>query len=1147
MKGDFTRFSHQPEEHYAAVLMQQGRVTLDADWNEQFDIDDHRWRAQTIDTIGRACAPEGNAGFALSFTPDLQDLIIGPGRIYIDGILVEVLDGTAARVISIEAEELEVADDAPDGQPFEIGQWVEVLSDETEEDGGPARTVAMIDSVTPLPPDPDESDAPVLAIGLSADAGSHAGQTNVRVRRIVTYLTQPFYPAGGGQQFADSFDPLRWAGQTHLVYLDVWRRHVTAIEDPDIREVALGGPDTATRVQTVWALRIMRDSERQGEPAQVPELSCSDDHPLWDELIEPSGGRLSARAEAAPDEENPCAVQPGAGYRGLENRLYRVEIHDPGPIGTATYKWSSNNGTVLSSIVDFPQVDEVEVHSLGKDRVLRFDANNRVEAFSEITELAGAPGTMASIVGQPDEADRTISLDQDVSLYDGHPVARLRKWDHGVSEPVTSAPWVELELGVQVRFGGDDFRVGDYWVIPARVATGTVVGFIDAPARGITHHFARIALVTWPTPAGGGSILDCRHTFPPLCEITGGDGDHCCTVSVGEGGDFATLQEAVNSLEDVEGPARICILPGEHRFVGPTVISRDELTISGCGRTSRLRATSGTALLFENSREVRIEDLWIFSESGAPTIHGISVSQFEVIDCHIFNGGPRRDFQGPDDLVGFADNTVVNTDFPGRREAFAFDDVQSRVLVGDPDVTARRGVGPGIRVDEGQIVILRDNLFQAGPAAVSFRGVGFWFEHNLVVRGGVHVRESSEFVSIKSNTIANGASQGVLLGGIEKGEDRSDERAGMGSVVIASNLIEQMGREGISTDIALRSEIERLTIVDNRVRKCGTEPLSDQFSIGGGILVTDASDVVIRGNRIAQNGPDDEQSRNLSVGFGIVAAMTTGLAVHENTIVDNGGRNAERNLNVGLMGIAVMGFESDSDSLVLGPPAASVTGNSIECPEGPAVVLLAVGPVAVNNNTISSSYRNPSVLDFGRAMLILNLGAAPDTGLVSFGKAAVQWPLRHGRVMLADNQITVQARPDGLPPLETDFDPLKADAGDLVEGSSVAVFTLDDLSLNGNQILSETDLHPGAAPRPMRSAVWAAASTLRATDNRITEVIETALFSYVGVGLAQIVTDNITTHCIRAEAVQLLEDHNISLNCERDRVGSFIDHRVWRG
>lgn len=37
----------------------------------------------------------------------------------------------------------------------------------------------------------------------------------------------------------------------HLGYLDVWDRHVTALDDPPVRETALGGPDTAARARSV--------------------------------------------------------------------------------------------------------------------------------------------------------------------------------------------------------------------------------------------------------------------------------------------------------------------------------------------------------------------------------------------------------------------------------------------------------------------------------------------------------------------------------------------------------------------------------------------------------------------------------------------------------------------------------------------------------------------------------------------------------------------------------------------------------------------------------------------------------------------------------------------------------------------------------
>ena len=41
MKGDFTRVTFRSRNHYRGVLQQQGRVQLDADWNEQVDLQAH--------------------------------------------------------------------------------------------------------------------------------------------------------------------------------------------------------------------------------------------------------------------------------------------------------------------------------------------------------------------------------------------------------------------------------------------------------------------------------------------------------------------------------------------------------------------------------------------------------------------------------------------------------------------------------------------------------------------------------------------------------------------------------------------------------------------------------------------------------------------------------------------------------------------------------------------------------------------------------------------------------------------------------------------------------------------------------------------------------------------------------------------------
>ena len=86
MKGDFSRQTFGAAKHYAKVLMQQGRVQLDADWNEQQSILEHRITTESKDVVGASGAPQRNAGFGIT-TADGKTLTIGRGRYYVDGIL----------------------------------------------------------------------------------------------------------------------------------------------------------------------------------------------------------------------------------------------------------------------------------------------------------------------------------------------------------------------------------------------------------------------------------------------------------------------------------------------------------------------------------------------------------------------------------------------------------------------------------------------------------------------------------------------------------------------------------------------------------------------------------------------------------------------------------------------------------------------------------------------------------------------------------------------------------------------------------------------------------------------------------------------------------------------------------------------------
>jgi hypothetical protein len=54
VKGDFTRSTFQPDKHYCSVRLQQGRVQLDADANEQADIAAYRDETASLDVIGQS-------------------------------------------------------------------------------------------------------------------------------------------------------------------------------------------------------------------------------------------------------------------------------------------------------------------------------------------------------------------------------------------------------------------------------------------------------------------------------------------------------------------------------------------------------------------------------------------------------------------------------------------------------------------------------------------------------------------------------------------------------------------------------------------------------------------------------------------------------------------------------------------------------------------------------------------------------------------------------------------------------------------------------------------------------------------------------------------------------------------------------------
>jgi hypothetical protein len=137
-------------------------------------------------------------------------------------------------------------------------------------------------------------------------------------------------------------------GEACIIYLDAWEHHATHLENPYIREVALGGPDTATRAQVIWQVRvkgIMKDENGDILPTDNTASKLKFKPERWRDWIaahESPKPKMRARInDDKPADPDPCSSSPDARYRGLENQLYRVEVHRSGTAETATFKWSA--------------------------------------------------------------------------------------------------------------------------------------------------------------------------------------------------------------------------------------------------------------------------------------------------------------------------------------------------------------------------------------------------------------------------------------------------------------------------------------------------------------------------------------------------------------------------------------------------------------------------------------------------------------------------------------------------------------------------------------------------------------------------------------------------------------------------------------
>ncbi|HEX3151312.1 MAG TPA: DUF6519 domain-containing protein [Gemmataceae bacterium] len=507
MRADFSRLTFDRLEsykkHYVAVLHQQGRVWLDADWNEDVLARLRLLQQETQDIIGTCGTPEDpGTAFAISrndnepknflIAAKLPDKSDWSGHYYVNGILAELEEPTK-------------------------------------------------------------------------------------------FLDQPDLP---GAQLPFSPDELKDGEEKlALVYLEVWLRLITYVEDNTLREIALGGPDTAVRLKTVAQVRVVP------VPNDV-EKNCEDFLPK-----DGNGTLTVAATSKAPEVGDPCRLPDEGTYSGRENRLYRVEIHEGGDvrgvvssptviglksnaaigattvvlnrvltseegeaalrgsnivslgdddgisesvtvtkvdgetitlstklvkafdiakhsvlkieIKVAQFKWSRDNAAFAVGVTHVKEEDRktVSLTSLGRDQATTLRAGDVVEISDDLHELGPNHGSLHTLVKDPDLDGLTVELapalpdEFPIDKADGHPIRPmiLRRWDgvglaSNVFDPLKT-PDMDLGDGIHINFGGSDLRAGDYWTFAARSSDGSVEPVSDRD--GIRRKRCPLALVRW--------------------------------------------------------------------------------------------------------------------------------------------------------------------------------------------------------------------------------------------------------------------------------------------------------------------------------------------------------------------------------------------------------------------------------------------------------------------------------------------------------------------------------------------------------------------------------------------------------------------------------------------------------------------------
>jgi hypothetical protein len=437
-----------------------------------------------------------------------------------------------------------------------------------------------------------------------------------------SYLDQPDWPVP---------DPIGANLTQELVYLDAVLQEVSAVEDPDLLEVALGGPDTAQRLR--FLPRVKRETVQASDCATAWEQAIA----AWAAqglTFDPATMRLSAaaRLQVSFTEDastgDPCDPTATGGYLGADNQLIRVQISAPPGSQQPTLVWGYDNASFIYRIT-----------SVSPDGTTLTLASEPPDAFhtpqgGQIVEILTTGSVIAS---EPDETDPTgarqivrvaaaaVGEFHDLAqpygpLTQGDPTSYvvlsepvgaaiaastlpifLRVWQAQlpvtIGTPVTLYdPNTQISTGLEVTLSGANVLAdGAYWQIALRPSTPQAVypeDLLTAPrtADGPLRLVCPLAVIDW-TATAAPSITDCRSTFDNLVDLTRRR-PGCCTVAISPR-DLTTttsLQILIDRAATTAERVTVCLAAGIYTLTAPLQLgpAHAGIIIESCGGPATL-------------------------------------------------------------------------------------------------------------------------------------------------------------------------------------------------------------------------------------------------------------------------------------------------------------------------------------------------------------------------------------------------------------------------------------------------------------------------------------------------------------------------------------------------------------------------------